>query len=48
MYALEFNGTRYDAGDKMGYLKAILAYGLRHAEIGDSLKKYIKEIASTL
>jgi len=48
MYALEFNGTRYDAGDKMGYLKAILAYGLRHAEIGDSLKKYIKEIATTL
>ncbi len=48
MYALEFDGTRYDAGDKMGYLKAILAYGLRHAEIGDSLKKYIKEIASTL
>ena len=48
MYALEFNGTRYDAGDKMGYLKAILAYGLRHAEIGDSLKKYIKEIAATL
>ena len=48
MYALEFDGTRYDAGDKMGYLKAILAYGLRHAEIGDSLKKYIKEIATAL
>ncbi len=48
MYALEFDGTRYDAGDKMGYLKAILAYGLSHAEIGDSFKKYIKEIATTL
>ena len=30
MYAYEFEGTRYDAGDKMGYLKAIIAYGLQH------------------
>lgn len=48
MYAYEFQGTRYDAGDKMGYLKAILAYGLLHNKLGPSLKKYIKELAATL
>jgi len=48
MYALEFDGTRYDAGDKMGYLKAIVAYGLLHPQLGKPLKKYLKEIAATL
>jgi UTP--glucose-1-phosphate uridylyltransferase len=48
MYAYEFQGTRYDAGDKMGYLKAILAYGLLHNKLGPGLKKHIKELAATL
>ena len=37
MYAMEFEGTRFDAGDKMGYLKAIIAYGLRHPALGKQL-----------
>lgn len=48
MYAYEFEGTRYDAGDKLGYLKAILAYGLKHSEIGDLLKEHIREISTDL
>lgn len=48
MYAYEFNGTRYDAGDKMGYLKAILAYGLIHQKLGSRLKAHIKELAASL
>ncbi|MEK6201996.1 MAG: UTP--glucose-1-phosphate uridylyltransferase GalU [Desulfobulbaceae bacterium] len=48
MYAFEFNGTRFDAGDKMGYLKAILAYGLVHNKLGAELKAHIKELAATL
>lgn len=48
MYAYEFYGTRYDAGDKFGYLQAILAYGMLHSELGDMLKDHIKEIAATL
>lgn len=48
MYAFEFNGTRFDAGDKMGYLKAILAYGLTHNKLGAELKAHIKELAATL
>ncbi len=49
MYAYEFEGTRYDAGDKFGYLIAIMAYGLRHSEIGeDDFKKYLKEAVTSL
>jgi UTP--glucose-1-phosphate uridylyltransferase len=48
MYAYEFNGTRFDAGDKMGYLKAILAYGLIHNKLGAGLKAHIKELAANL
>ncbi len=48
MYAYEFNGTRYDAGDKMGYLKAILAYGMIHQKLGSRLKAHIKELAASL
>ncbi len=48
MYAMEFEGTRFDAGDKMGYLKAIIAYGLRHPSLGKQLTKHLKEVAATL
>jgi len=48
MYAYEFNGTRFDAGDKMGYLKAILAYGMIHSKLGAELKAHIKELAANL
>jgi UTP--glucose-1-phosphate uridylyltransferase len=48
MYAYEFRGTRFDAGDKLGYLKAIIAFGLRHSELGVEFKKYIKEVSENL
>lgn len=48
MYAHEFEGTRFDAGDKMGYLKAIIAYGLRHPALGKQLKEHLKEVVATL
>ncbi len=48
MYAYEFEGTRYDAGDKLGYLKAILAYGLRHEKLGKDLAAHIKELAAEI
>jgi UTP--glucose-1-phosphate uridylyltransferase len=43
MYAYEFQGTRYDAGDKLGYLQAIVAYGVRHNELGSSFKDFLQE-----
>jgi UTP--glucose-1-phosphate uridylyltransferase len=46
MYAYEFQGTRFDAGDKMGYLKAIIAYGLRHPGLGKQLLEHLKEVVA--
>lgn len=43
VYAWQFNGTRYDCGSKMGYLQATLAYALKHPEIGDEFKEYLKK-----
>ena len=48
MFAYEFNGTRYDAGDKLGYLKAIIAYGLRHSELGGDFKDHLKKTIKNL
>lgn len=48
MYACEFEGIRFDAGDKMGYLKAIIAYGLRHPDLGVQVTKHLKEVVATL
>jgi len=45
MYAYEFKGTRFDAGDKLGYLKAIIAFGLRHPQLGAEFRKHIKQVA---
>jgi UTP--glucose-1-phosphate uridylyltransferase len=45
IYAYEFEGKRFDAGDKLGYLKAIIAFGLRHPELGDDFRAYIKEVS---
>ncbi|HKL74421.1 MAG TPA: UTP--glucose-1-phosphate uridylyltransferase [Clostridia bacterium] len=48
VYAYEFDGLRYDIGDKLGYVKANIEYGLRNEEISDGLKAYLKEIISKL
>ena len=47
MYAYEFDGTRYDAGDKLGYLKAILAFALRHPDLKDEFKAHLKEVCAS-
>jgi len=48
MYAFQFEGTRYDAGDKLGYLKAIIAYALRHPQLKDDFRRHLKEVAADL
>ena len=39
--AHEFEGIRYDCGDKLGYLKATVEYGLKHKDLGKEFKKYL-------
>jgi UTP--glucose-1-phosphate uridylyltransferase len=41
--AFEFDGTRYDCGSKLGYLKATLAYAMRHEELKDDFSDYLEE-----
>lgn len=45
VYALQFVGTRYDCGSKLGYLQATLAYAIKHPEIGQEFKKILKDFA---
>jgi UTP--glucose-1-phosphate uridylyltransferase len=42
LYAYRFEGTRYDAGDKLGFLKATVEYALRRRELGDAFREYLK------
>lgn len=48
VYALEFEGERFDMGSKLGFLKANVTRGLLHPETADGLKEFIKEIAKDL
>ena len=48
VYALEFEGERFDMGSKLGFLKANVTRGLVHPETAEGLKEFIKEIAKTL
>ncbi len=48
MTAVEFEGTRYDMGNKFGILQAQIEVGLTHPETSELLKDYIKNLAKTL
>ena len=42
VYAYEFEGTRYDCGDKLGFIKANIEYALKNKIFGDDLEDYLK------
>ena len=44
MLAYRFNGTRYDCGSKLGYLKAMVALGLKHPEVRAGFAEYLKSL----
>ena len=46
MYAYEFVGKRYDAGDKLGYLKAIVDFSLEHPTLGPSFREYLHSVCA--
>ena len=45
-WGLEYEGRQFDCGDKAGYVEANVAYGLRHAEIGDEVRARISALLS--
>lgn len=48
VFAREFIGKRYDVGNKLGMLEANIEYGLKHPEIKEGLKIYLKELVEKL
>ena len=44
MYAYDFEGTRYDVGDKLGFLKATVEYALRREELRDGFIEYLNSL----
>jgi len=44
VYAYRFEGTRYDAGDKLGFLKATVELALKHDELGEPFRQYLKTL----
>ena len=48
MTAVDFEGVRYDMGNKLGILKATVEVALNHPEVGQGFRNYLKEISQTL
>lgn len=47
MYAFNFEGKRYDVGNKLGYLEATMEFALRNRELREDFKKYIEGLINT-
>ena len=44
IYAYNFEGRRYDVGDKLGFLEATVEYALRKPELKDGFTKYLNTV----
>ena len=47
MYAYDFEGRRYDVGDKLGFLEATVEYALRRPDLRDGFIDYLRELSAT-
>jgi UTP--glucose-1-phosphate uridylyltransferase len=45
IYGFKFDGTRYDAGDKLGFLKATVEFALKRYDLGTPFRDYLKNLA---
>ena len=45
IYGLRFEGKRYDAGDKLGFLQATVEFALRRADLGGAFRNYLKGLS---
>ena len=48
VFGYEIEGQRYDCGNKLGYLRATVEFGLKHDEFGDDFRNYLKQVAADL
>jgi len=44
IYAVEFEGWRYDTGDKLGFLKATVEFALARPDLADDFRTYLKSL----
>ena len=44
VYAYKFHGKRYDAGDKLGFLKATVEFALKNKEFGEEFRHYLNTL----
>ncbi len=44
IYGFTFEGERHDAGDKLGFLKATVEFGLKHHELGTQFREYLRTL----
>jgi UTP--glucose-1-phosphate uridylyltransferase len=44
VYGYEFEGTRYDCGTTMGWLKASIELALQRPELAPELRRYLQEM----
>lgn len=45
VYGLKFEGTRYDAGDKLGFLKATVEFALKRHDLGAPFRQYLQSLS---
>lgn len=48
VYAYNFNGVRYNTGDKLGYLEATVEFALRRKDLGPQFKEYLSGVIEGL
>lgn len=44
VYAYNFHGIRYNTGDKLGYLEAMVEFALRREDLGPQFKEYLRGV----
>ena len=47
-HGLRFEGTRFDCGDKLGFLQATVAFGLDRDDLREGLGKYLSNITKDI
>ena len=44
MYAYEIDGVRHDTGNKLGFLKAVVYFGLKRPDLAGPFREYLESL----
>ncbi|WHZ57597.1 UTP--glucose-1-phosphate uridylyltransferase GalU [Metabacillus hrfriensis] len=48
VYAFDFEGTRYDVGEKLGFIKTTIEFSLKHEDIKDDMIRYMEDLLNVM